>query len=67
MHLDDYNCVVCSMGVEEDLLHVCFGCPFAILDSLARVSLRVSEGAMLSCNLLAAILSCNLLAIVSCL
>ena len=29
MHLDD-NCVVCSMGVEEDLLHVCFGCPFAI-------------------------------------
>jgi hypothetical protein len=30
MHLDDYNCVICNLGLEEDLLHLFFHCPFAI-------------------------------------
>jgi hypothetical protein len=30
MHLDDYNCVFCSLNVEEDLLHLLFHCPFAM-------------------------------------
>ena len=30
MHLDDFNCVFCSLNIEEDLLHMLFHCPFAM-------------------------------------
>lgn len=30
MFLDDYNCVLCSHGVEESLFHLLFHCPFAM-------------------------------------
>jgi len=30
MALDDYNCVVCSLGTKETLLHLFLDCPFAV-------------------------------------
>jgi hypothetical protein len=30
MDLDDYNCVLCTLNIEEDLLHMLFHCPFAM-------------------------------------
>ena len=30
MFLEDYNCVCCSLNLEEDLLHLLFHCPFAM-------------------------------------
>lgn len=30
MYLEDYNCVFYSLGIEEDLLHLFFHCPFAV-------------------------------------
>jgi len=30
MHLSYYNCVFCTVNVEEDLDHLLFHCPFAI-------------------------------------
>jgi hypothetical protein len=29
MHLDDYNCVLCSLAVEESLVHLFLDCPFS--------------------------------------
>jgi hypothetical protein len=29
MVLPDYNCVLCSLGVEESLIHLLFECPFS--------------------------------------
>ena len=30
MYLEDYSCVFCSLGFEEDLCHLFFHCPFAV-------------------------------------
>lgn len=30
MHLDSYNCVLCSENVEETLSHLCWDCTFAL-------------------------------------
>jgi hypothetical protein len=30
MYLEDYNCVLCTLNSEEDLLHLLFHCPFAV-------------------------------------
>jgi hypothetical protein len=30
MFLQDYNCVLCTHGVEESLFHLIFDCPFAM-------------------------------------
>jgi hypothetical protein len=30
MFLEDYNCVFCSLNLEEDLLHLLFHCPSAM-------------------------------------
>lgn len=39
MHLDDYNCVCCSMGIEEDLHHLFSGCSFASAVSTVQIFL----------------------------
>jgi hypothetical protein len=30
MHLEDYDCVFCTLHIEEDLIHMLFHCPFAM-------------------------------------
>jgi hypothetical protein len=30
MHLEDYNCVFCTLNIIEDLLHMLFHYPFAM-------------------------------------
>lgn len=29
MHLENYNCVLCHLNVEEEMVHLLFHCPFA--------------------------------------
>jgi hypothetical protein len=30
MYLEDYSCVFCTLGFEEDLFHLFFHCPFPV-------------------------------------
>jgi len=42
MALDDYNCAVCSLGIEETLLHLFLECPFAV-NCWATLGLIIQE------------------------